>query len=275
MLFINLLAGFRHAPTQVINMSDEDNVLDTGEAEVVADENHAGEAEPETPPETADEKVARLEKELEKSRQVEAKLKNRVNQVTKNKGDELRARMERLESQLLNSRTPQEGRAVSRDDFQSDNDYVEAISKGVTKTEIREMIAAEKAHAEVKEFDDKCEKILSEAAKLGDFDPDDFKPLPPASVHAILDSDIPAKIVAHLHLNPDEYERIAELSPTKQVREIARLEAKLSEQKPVKSNAPKPISPISGSSAKNLEYRTDMTDEEYDKWTAQQHKQRR
>jgi len=255
-------------------MSDEDNVLDTGVAEVLVDENHAGEAELETPPETADEKAERLEKELEKSRQVEAKLKNRINQVTKNKGDELRARMERLESQLLNGQK-QEGKAVNRDDFQNDNDYVEAVSRGVTQSEIREIIAAEKAQAEVKEFDSKCEKILGEAAKMGDFDPDDFKPLPPASVYAILDSDIPAKIIAHLHLNPDEYERIAELSPTKQVREITRLEAKLAEDKPSKSKAPSPIRPLSGSSAKSLEYRPDMTNEEYDRWTEQQHKLRR
>ena len=274
MLLINLLAGFRHAPTQVINMSDEDNVLDTGEAEVVADENHAGEATPETPPESDEVKAIRghYEKELSKR---DAKFQKRIDKATRDKGDELRARMASLEEAILNKGKPQEKQSVSRDDFQSDNDYVEAISEGVTKAKIQEYLAEVEAKKEREAVATKSEKILAEAMKIGNFDADDFVGLPPVIANILLDSEIPAKIVAHLQLNPDDLERISNLSPAKQVIEIGKLEGRLADAKPVKSNAPKPISPISGSSAKNLEYRPDMTDEEFDRWTAQQHKLRR
>lgn len=254
-------------------MSDEDNVLDTGEAEVIADENHEAVQAPEEAPESDDVKAVRehYEKELAKR---DAKFQKRIDKETSTKRQMLE-RMERIEARVLgDSGSKQDEKEVSRDDFQNDNEYVKAISKGVTKSEIREMIAAEKAQADAKEFDSKCEKVLADAAKIGEFDPDDFKPLPPASVYAILDSDHPAKIIAHLHLNPDEYERIAELSPTKQVREITKLEALL-ESKAVKSKAPAPIAPLGGKNSGGITYREDMSPEDYKKWTEQEHKKRR
>ena len=95
----------------------------------------------------------------------------------------------------------------------------------------------------------KTEKMYAEATTLSkDFDRASFDELPltPAIAQAIIDSDIPAKIMVHLSSNPDEADRIARLSPARQAAEIGKMEAKLaaSPAKVKASNAPDPIKPV-------------------------------
>lgn len=109
----------------------------------------------------------------------------------------------------------------------------------------------------------KTEKIYAEAEKIPGFDRDDFEALPltPAIASAITDSDVAAKLMAHLASNPDEVERIAKLAPARQAAEIGKLETKLATvAKPPK--APAPIEPINGGNTvinKSLE-KTNMDD---------------
>jgi len=76
---------------------------------------------------------------------------------------------------------------------------------------------------------------------------------------AILESDISADLVYHLAKDSVEAERIASLSPYAQAKEIGKIEDKLSAKQPIKkSDAPKPISPVSGSKDFTKSYE-DMT----------------
>jgi hypothetical protein len=76
---------------------------------------------------------------------------------------------------------------------------------------------------------------------------------------AILESEISADLVYHLAKDPVEAERIANLSPYAQAKEIGKIEEKLSAKQPIKkSDAPKPISPVSGSKDFTKRYE-DMT----------------
>jgi hypothetical protein len=87
---------------------------------------------------------------------------------------------------------------------------------------------------------------MQEAAKISGFDREAFDELPitDAMAYAILDSDVAAKITAHLTSNPDDAERISALSPARQAAEIGKLEARISSQTVKASNAPAPIKPI-------------------------------
>ena len=80
-------------------------------------------------------------------------------------------------------------------------------------------------------------------------------------------SDAGAKMLHYLGKNLEEAQRIANLPPVHMAREMTKLEFKLSQKqtKPV-SNAPQPISPISGATGGTKDPST-MTDAEYAKWS--------
>jgi hypothetical protein len=116
-------------------------------------------------------------------------------------------------------------------------------------------------------------KKVSEASKkYDDFDEVAFAedlPIAPAMAAAMRDSDLGPDVAYYLGKNPSEAQRISQLSPAAQVREIGKIEARL-EMKPVRqpSKAPPPIDPVGsgkGSSSVNLE---SMTQAEYEAYRA-------
>jgi hypothetical protein len=124
-------------------------------------------------------------------------------------------------------------------------DYVEAVADW--KLEQREQVSQKsQADSQRATVANKVEKIMQEAAKISGFDREAFDELPitDAMAYAILDSDVAAKITAHLTSNPDDAERISALSPARQAAEIGKLEARISSQTVKASNAPAPIKPI-------------------------------
>ncbi len=143
------------------------------------------------------------------------------------------------------------------DQYASVEDYVEAVSDWkLAKAE--EAKAAEQHQKAFESLSVKTEKIYSEATKTDpNFDREVFDEIvTPAVAQAIIDSDIPAKIMTHLTSNPDEFARIASLSPARQAAEIGKLEDKLAAVKVKTSNAPEPIKPVgtrSGSGNVKLE----------------------
>ena len=72
----------------------------------------------------------------------------------------------------------------------------------------------------------------------------DSLPLTPVIAQAIIDSDMPSKVMVHLASNPDEVERISRLSPARQAAEIGKIETVLSAARVKASNAPAPIKPV-------------------------------
>lgn len=114
----------------------------------------------------------------------------------------------------------------------------------------------------------RTEGIYAEAAKVPGFDREAFDELPLTQhiAAALIESDAPAKLMAHLAANPDEVERIAGLSPARQAAEIGKLETRIASA-PKVSKAPPPITPIGGSKGDVSGAPSDaMSDAAYAKW---------
>lgn len=141
---------------------------------------------------------------------------------------------------------------------------LEGIEKAAAETRQRE--------AEAKREETWTKKVTEASKKYDDFDEVAFAedlPIAPAMAAAMRDSDLGPDVAYYLGKNPSEAQRISQLSPAAQVREIGKIEARL-EMKPVRqpSKAPPPIDPVGsgkGSSSVNLE---SMTQAEYEAYRA-------
>jgi len=96
---------------------------------------------------------------------------------------------------------------------------------------------------------EKSLKVFRDAVATSDIDERDFIPLGdiPVVADGILECDNPAQVYLYFQKNPSEIERLSEMSPSRQLVELGKIEDKL-KQKPAlkKSAAPEPIKPISG-----------------------------
>lgn len=132
----------------------------------------------------------------------------------------------------------------TRANFASDDDYVEAM----TDWKIGQRDSASRQHQQQeqqKTILNKTEKLYAEASKIAGFERESFDELPLTQTiaAAVIDSDVAPKLMAYLASNPDEVDRIAQLSPTRQAAAIGRLEEKVSSA-PKISNAPPPLKPV-------------------------------
>ena len=160
--------------------------------------------------------------------------------------------------------------------FSNVEDYVEAVSDW--KLNQRDQ-ATKQQHEERQRqtVAEKANDIYARAEKVEGFDRDVFDSLPitEAVAYAIMDSDVPEKIMAHLAQNPAEANRLVALSPARQAAEIGKLEAKLSTVKDVQvSKAPAPISPVGAKGVASKDP-SQMTDKEFADWRKRQIAQRR
>jgi len=206
----------------------------------------------ETPAEAAAQPAEQAEDSTEKR---QSGAEKRINRLIRERA-ELRAKAEYLE-RALQDRTPKAEGSESKE-----VDIDELVNRKFAERE---------RQGQVKSIEAKRDDIFAKAAKDGDFDAEDFlesTTITPVMAEAILDSDLAPKVVKFLYKNPEEAERIAELSPARQAVEIGKLEAKLSAAPAPakKSGAPAPISPMAGKTVTQNEYRADMSDAEYAKW---------
>lgn len=142
-----------------------------------------------------------------------------------------------------------------RDDYESHEEYLEARSDWKVQQAIAEIaMKAERAKQEqaVKARESSWnERIEKARSKYDDFDDvalGERTVITPAMAEAIKESDMGADLAYWLGKNADEAKRIAGLSAVAQVREIGKIEARLSEKpaaKPV-SKTPAPIEAIGG-----------------------------
>ena len=132
----------------------------------------------------------------------------------------------------------------TREQFASDADWIDA--KVEHKLQQREAVYREQEGSrKATAIQTKVQSIYAKAESEGNFDRDTFDDLPvsQAMADAVMESDVAPKLLAFMSKNPAEVERIAKLSPVKQIVELGKLEAKI--QLPTKiSKAPSPISPI-------------------------------
>lgn len=160
----------------------------------------------------------------------------------------LKAYRETLERVMPQQPARQQAEAANdrptRSQFGSDDDYVEAMTDW--KMGQRDNYAKqEQAQQQQRNISTKTDSIYAEAQKIPGFDREAFDELPltPAIAAALVDSDIPAKLMHYMAANPDEIAKIAGLSPARQAAAIGKLEDKVSAA-PKASNAPPPIKPI-------------------------------
>lgn len=167
------------------------------------------------------------------------------------------------------------------DQFESYDDFTEALTDW--KIEQREASREQKAKEEAnnkqrsdiqKSFADKADKFRAETPDYDDVISDiaDVE-LSEATAMSVLESDLAAQLTYYFGKNPDELERINNLSPFATAREIGKLEAKLSSEpkKQIKqSDAPDPIKPLGASKATVTPDVTKMTDAEWDKYEREQ-----
>lgn len=140
-----------------------------------------------------------------------------------------------------------------RAQYANDEAYVDALTDW--KLEQREAKATEgRQQEQQKSLQKKTEAIYAEAQKLPDFDRDAFDELPLTKpmVEALIDSEAAAKLMHYMASHPEEVERIATLSPSRQAAELGKLEVKATEVKPPqRSNAPAALSAVKGTPSSN------------------------
>jgi len=138
--------------------------------------------------------------------------------------------------------------APSLEQFESVDQYAEALAAQKAE-ELLAKREAERARMDALEaYHDREEEARG---KYEDFEQVAYNPnLPITTVMAetIQASDVGPDLAYYLGTNPKEADRISRLSPYLQAKEIGKIEAKLSDNPPVKktTSAPPPIAPISG-----------------------------
>lgn len=192
--------------------------------------------------------------------------------------DDLRRQIEELRSQIQRPAPKQEDPAPKRESFEDYEAFVAAQVEHKARAIAREELAnAERSRQQREEAQKRVAaekafaKRMEEArAEIDDFD-DALQNLdvsfPDGFMDAIKESDLGPKVAYYLATHRDDADRIAGMSKTGAIREVGRLEAKLSA--PAKqTNAPAPLKPVSGSSAapKYDPHGDDDDMEKYRKW---------
>lgn len=145
----------------------------------------------------------------------------------------------------------------TQDQFESPEAYAEALAE----QKAVQLIAQREAQRQQAELLDAYHEREEDArTKYDDFEQVAYNPqLPITQVMAqtIQASDIGPEMAYYLGSNPKEADRISRLSPFLQAKEIGKIEAKLSDNPPVKksSSAPAPIAPVTprGNTARSLD----------------------
>lgn len=189
-------------------------------------------------------------------------VQKRIDRLTRQKY-EARAEADFLRKQLEAKQALSTDSELDRSRYASDEDYIEAV--------VEARLSKKEAEKQKQSFASKVDSIIKEAEKLGDFDVDDFREIPisQSMAMAIVESDVAAQLTKYFHDDPEEAERISQLSPARQAAAIGRIEVQLSTQAPkvaAKTAAPAPIKPVSGSGVSAGGYRPDMSPEAYAKW---------
>jgi len=134
----------------------------------------------------------------------------------------------------------------SQEYFNSPEDYADALAERKAEELVARREAAKQQTALLEQYQTKEEEARD---KYDDFEQVAYNPnLPVTDVMAqtIQASDIGPDVIYYLGSNPKEAQRIAQMSPFMQAKEIGRIEAKLSDSPPTRrtSTAPAPIAPV-------------------------------
>lgn len=200
------------------------------------------------------------------------RFEKRINRVTKRaklaeeRADSAEQRASKAERKLAELKA--QNSKPKPEDFDRHEDYETALEKWTEGKKKPEEAPKQRKNPEFEEaFAEVTDSFEEGRKRHKDFDDlvlvDDLKITPPM-VMAMADSDDPSEIAYYLGQHKDETARIAEMSPVRQAKEIAKIELKLSEEKgkdkpsdkanpaqpPKKvTTAPEPVKPVSGNDA--------------------------
>jgi hypothetical protein len=140
---------------------------------------------------------------------------------------------------------------ASVDQFESPEAYAEALAYQRAEELITKREAAKQQSQILESYQEREDAIRD---KYDDFEQVAYNPkLPITDVMAqtIQSSDIGPELAYYLGSNPKDAERISRMPPFAQAKEIGKIEAKLSDNPPVKktTSAPAPISPVTARSS--------------------------
>lgn len=187
--------------------------------------------------------------------------KERIKGLVK-KVSEFEAENRRLQAELQTSRTPVSEKKPERDNFDTFEDYQEAIAEHTAHRVYRE--TQEKVEKETqkrqqeqfvqtrREMWEAHSEAVAEKYDDGSDILDNFTDivLSQAGVDVILESELGGDLAYYLGKNDAEAQRISKLSPARQAAELGKLEAKLASE-PIKkaSKAPAPVDTVTGRSS--------------------------
>ena len=193
----------------------------------------------------------------------------------------LREQLTKLEAQPKPS---QETGEPKREDFESLEDYLKAVSKheaaqlieGRLKTEREERAKQESTSratvSEARVAKDWTERETAFQTANKDYQEavtsyikDEVGQLSDVARRSILESEVGPQVLYHLAKNPDEAERIADLSPVRQIAELGKLEVKFAPAARKASSAPAPITPVGSSSSTSSKKLGEMNQDEFEK----------
>jgi len=129
------------------------------------------------------------------------------------------------------------------------------VCRCLAERKAEELLARrEQARAQSEIIESFHEREEEARSKYDDFEQVAYNPKLPitdAMAQTIQASEVGPDMAYYLGSNPKEADRISRLSPLQQAKELGKIEAKLSDNPPVKktSNAPAPIAPITARSS--------------------------
>lgn len=135
---------------------------------------------------------------------------------------------------------------VKPEQFDTWEDYAEALAEQKAELKLRERESQRHQSQVDSAYEDRVEEAKG---RYDDFEQVAYNPnlrITPAMAETIKASESGPDVAYYLGLNPKEADRISQLHPLQQAKEIGKIEAKLAAEPPVKksSSAPAPITPV-------------------------------
>jgi hypothetical protein len=232
------------------------------ETDLIVDRGVQDDGEPTAVVETPTEKVETAEvpaetQEATQETTEEKPHKKPGSQRAKERLARVEAENEQLRQMLLGRQEPPKPAPVvpsgkpKAEDFESHEDWVEAVADWKAKDILRQREAEEAQRRQKQTLDS---LVAKGREKYEDFDMD-FQEilrapvLSPTVAEALQESEVAPDLVHHFAENPDDLHKISLMSPLKAAREIAKLEASFAPQTrtstpPPPTKAPKPPTPV-------------------------------
>lgn len=272
-----------------------ENNSDTSTTELDVSKAHqpAPGAEDQKPPAPASDADVQNPEAVETPEQDEAKKESRRARSNARKAQALaearaEAKLLREERDRLNAKLEaqpkqsQETGEPKREDFPDYEAYLLAVTKHGAEQVATKTLKADREAQQGKEKQQQAQQGSEKIAKawteretafqtatkdyetvVQPFADDELQTLAPQARMAIVESEVGPALLYHLAKNTDEAERIAELSPLRQVAELGKLEAKVSMPAKKTTSAPAPASTTSGGRTASKDP-SKMNQEEYE-----------